>query len=338
MSSFQTLLNSLALDSNIKGKQFEIIAKWFLENDPEWQAKVSQVWLWDDYPQRWGPDRGIDLVCQFKDGTHWAVQAKCYHPDYALKKADIDSFLSESNRQEISGRILIATTNKLGAGAKQVIQAQEKPTVCVLLNHLENSTLEFPTRVEDLYQVQPREKPTPRPHQTEAINAMVQGLATADTGQLIMACGTGKTFTALWINEALQAATTLVLLPSLGLLSQTLREWCFAKNVAFNFLCVCSDATVSTEEDAAIAHTLDLGVPVTTAVAEIEKFLFSPGNKVIFCTYQSSPQIATAQRNLAIPAFDIVFADEAHRCAGKVSNDFACVLDTAKIRATNVCL
>jgi predicted helicase len=282
---------------------------------------------------RWGKDRGIDLVCEFKDGSHWAVQAKCYHSDYALKKADIDSFLSESNRVEISGRILIATTNLLGAGAEQVIKAQEKPTVCVLLNHLENSTLVFPANFENLYQVQPVEKPTPRPHQTEAINTVVQGFATANKGQLIMACGTGKTFTSLWINEALQAETTLVLLPSLGLLSQTLREWCFAKNVDFSFLCVCSDATVSKEEDAAIAHTLDLGLPVTTETAEIEKFLLSSGQKVIFCTYQSSPQIAKVQENSAIPAFDMVFADEAHRCAGKVSNDFACVLDEAKIRA-----
>lgn len=261
------------------------------------------------------------------------MQAKCYHPDYALKKADIDSFLSESNRSQISGRILIATTNNLGEGAEQVIKAQEKPTVCVLLNHLENSTLEFPVSFENLYHVQPVEKPTPRPHQTEAINAVVQGFATADKGQLIMACGTGKTFTSLWINEALQAETTLVLLPSLGLLSQTLREWCFAKNQAFSFLCVCSDATVSKEEDAAMAHTLDLGLPVTTDTAEIEKFLRSSGQKVIFCTYQSSPQIAKVQENSAIPAFDVVFADEAHCCEGKVSNDFACVLDEAKIRA-----
>ena len=104
------LLKQLSPDSNTKGKQFEKITQWFLQNEPEWQAKIEKVWLWDDYPDNWGKDRGIDLVCQFKDGTQWAVQAKCYHADYALKKADIDSFLSESNRQQISGRILIATT------------------------------------------------------------------------------------------------------------------------------------------------------------------------------------------------------------------------------------
>jgi predicted helicase len=333
MSSFHNLFNSLSNDSNKKGEQFERITKWFLENDPEWKSKIDKVWLWNDYPARWARDRGIDLVCLFKDGTHWAVQSKCYHPDYSLKKTDIDSFLSESNRKEITGRILVATTNQLGDGAEQVIKAQEKPTVCVLLTHLEESNVEFPADPENLNQIQQREKPTPRPHQTEAINEVVQGLATDDKGQMIMCCGTGKTFTSLWIKEALKPQNTLVLLPSLGLLSQTLKEWCFAKNDEFSFLCVCSDASVSKEEDEAISHTLDLGFPVTTHHDEIERYLLTSGNKVIFSTYQSSPQIAKAQENPGIPAFDIVFADEAHRCAGKVSYDFSCVLDEAKIRA-----
>ena len=333
MSSFNHLFNSLSADSNKKGEQFERITQWFLENDPEWKAKIDKVWLWNDYPEKWARDRGIDLVCLFKDGTHWAVQSKCYHPDYSLKKADIDSFLSESNRKEIAGRILVATTNQLGGGAEQVIKAQEKPTVCVLLAHLEDSNIVFPVDPENLTQIQQREKPIAKPHQTEAINTVIEDLATEDKGQLIMCCGTGKTFTSLWIKEALASQNTLVLLPSLGLLSQTLKEWCFAKNEDFSFLCVCSDASVSKEEDEAISHTLNLGFPVTTRHEEIEQFLLTSGNKVIFSTYQSSPQIAKAQENLDIPAFDIVFADEAHRCAGKVSNDFSCVLDEAKIRA-----
>ncbi len=333
MSSFNHLFNSLSADSNKKGEQFERITKWFLENDPEWKAKIEKVWLWNDYPAKWARDRGIDLVCLFKDGTHWAVQSKCYHPDDALTKAGIDSFLSESNRKEIAGRILVATTNQLGAGAEQVIKAQEKPIVCVLLAHLEDSNIVFPVDPENLIQVQQREKPTPELHQTEAISTVIEDLATEDKGQLIMCCGTGKTFTSLWIKEALKSQNTLVLLPSLGLLSQTLKEWCFAKNEEFSFLCVCSDASVSKEDDEAISHTLDLGFPVTTRHEEIEQFLLTSGNKVIFSTYQSSPQIAKAQENQDIPAFDIVFADEAHRCAGKVSNDFSCVLDEAKIRA-----
>jgi len=40
--------------SNTKGKQLEHFVKWFLKNDPEWSAQVDKVWLWDNYPKRWG--------------------------------------------------------------------------------------------------------------------------------------------------------------------------------------------------------------------------------------------------------------------------------------------
>ncbi len=240
MSTINQLLNSLSPDSNEKGNQFEIICKWFLENDPVWKTKIDKVWLWDDYPKRWGADKGIDLVCQFKDGTHWAVQAKCYQEKYSLKKGDIDSFLSESNCEEIAGCILMATTNNLGS-AERVLKAQA--VVCILLADLEKSNLEFPADFNDLYHIKPKPKPDPREHQTKAINAVIEGLATDNKGQLIMCCGSGKTFTALWIKEVLQAQSTLVLVPSLSLLAQTLAEWCFAHNDNFIPLCVCSDDT-----------------------------------------------------------------------------------------------
>ena len=89
-----------------------------------------------------------------------------------------------------------------------------------------------------------------------------------DRGQMIMACGTGKTLTALFINEKLAAQRTLVLVPSLSLLAQTLREWTANTKAGFDFLPVCSDETVA-EPDAVVANTSDLGFPVTTDPEEI---------------------------------------------------------------------
>ena len=165
------------------------------------------------------------------------------------------------------------------------------------------------------------------------MNAVVKGFDRDDRGQMIMACGTGKTLTALFITEKLAAERTLVLVPSLSLLAQTLREWTANTKAGFDFLPVCSDQTVA-EPDAVVANTSDLGFPVTTDPGEIATFLRRrSGPRVVFATYQSSPQIAEAFRLGRVPAFDLVIADEAHRCAGRVSSDFATILNADAIKA-----
>jgi predicted helicase len=98
---------------------------------------------------------------------------------------------------------------------------------------------------------------------------------------------------------------------------------------------VCSDDTVAkTDDDVAVAHTSDLAVPVTTDANQIAAFLRQrSAPQVVFATYQSSPQIAKAFTLGQVPGFDLVIADEAHRCAGPVSSDFATVLDPVEINA-----
>lgn len=331
---FSDFYNSLDPDPLKRGKQFEHFVKWFLKADPEWATQVDQVWLWDEWPERWGMDCGIDLVFRHKNGEHWAVQAKCYLPDHPITKHDVDKFLSESNRPSIQHRLLIATTDFIGGNAKQVCEAQEKPVIRFLLSDFDKSALEYPASFADLPQARRKPRPEPRDHQIEARNAVALGLQTADRGQLIMACGTGKTYVTLWIKEALGAQTTLVLVPSLGLLSQLLREWTFAATTPFEVLCVCSDQTVGARgHDEAIHSVADLAFPVTSDADEVRRFLGSAGNRVVFATYQSSSVIAAAQADPAIPAFDLAVADEAHRCAGKVGSDFTAILDNMQIRS-----
>jgi len=332
---FLDFYQSLDPDSAKRGKQFEHFVKWFLKADPEWATQVDQVWLWNEWPQRWGADCGIDLVFRHKNGEHWAVQAKCYSPDYDITKHDVDKFLSESNRPLIQHRLLIATTDRIGNNAKQVCDAQDKPVVRFLLSDFDKSALDYPADFASLPQARRKPPPAPRDHQNEAIAAVELGLQTADRGQLIMACGTGKTYTTLWIKERLGAKRTLVLLPSLGLLAQTLREWTFAAATPFEVLCVCSDQTVGSKgNDEAIHSVADLAFPVTSDADEVKRFLSGTGNRVVFSTYQSSLVVAAAQADSSIPAFDLAVADEAHRCAGKVGSDFTAILDNAQIRTT----
>ena len=135
----------------IRGKYFEqIFVPWFLENDPEWSSKITKVWKWEDYPDRWGPDCGIDLVYEDNERKRWAVQCKCISPDREIPKSEIDSFLSESNDSSIFGRLLIATTDGIGRNARQVIQRQEKQVVCFLRSHFQKSEVDFPSSLDDL--------------------------------------------------------------------------------------------------------------------------------------------------------------------------------------------
>ena len=342
MATFDEFYASMDPDKNVRGDQFEKnFVPWFLKTDPKWKSLVDpdKIWLWDDYPKRWGRDCGIDLVFQDKNGKHWAVQSKCFHPDNSIPKNEINKFFAESNDKRIHGRVLIATTDRISDNAKQMIERQEKQVVCFLLDNFRKSEVEFPASLKDLNKGKRKDPRTPRKHQDRAIRDVVSGLQKARMGQLIMACGTGKTLTSLWIKEVLKAQQVLVLVPSLSLLSQTLREWTAAAKTQFKWLCVCSDESVAKQdrtEDSWFTHVSDIGVPVTGDVKEIKSFLRSDGAKVVFSTYQSSPLIAEAQTDRKIPMFDIAFADEAHRCAGKVSEAFGCVLDSKRIRSNKV--
>lgn len=334
MASFSQFLASLDADAGKRGKQFEHFVKWFLKNDPQWSTQVSEVWLWEEWPDRWGPDCGIDLIFKHKDGQTWAVQSKCYDAKYNITKHDVDKFLSESNRAGIDKRLLIATTDGLGQNAKQVCDAQEKEVVRFLLSNFEDADIDYPSSLAELNKAKPKPKHPRRPYQIDAIEAVKSGFANADRGQLIMACGTGKTFTTLWIKEELNAQSTLVLLPSLGLLSQTLHEWTAARNSDFAVLCVCSDDSVGKRgSDEAVHDIADLAFPVTSDPVEIAKFLNTAGPKVVFSTYQSSNLIADAQADQKVPSFNLAIADEAHRCAGDKAGNFATILDGQRIRA-----
>jgi predicted helicase len=336
MATFSRFLKSIYRDGN-DGKQFERFVKWFLAHDPEWKTQVEKVWLWDDWPGRWGPDKGIDLVFRHRDGEMWAVQAKCYGSSTSITKEDMDTFLSESNRKAISRRLLMASTDKMGANAREVCAGQEKPVTHFFLSDFEKAAVDYPSDYKHLNKGKRKAKPKPHNYQETAIADVAKGFKKADRGQLIMACGTGKTFTTLWIKERLKSKNTLVLLPSLNLLAQTLREWTSASKSRLDVLCVCSDKSVGKrKDDEAIQALSEVPFPVHSNGKEIRKFLKGSGDKVIFSTYQSSDLVAEAQKGRGLAPFDLVIADEAHRCAisGKLDSPFATVLDAKNIKAS----
>ncbi len=331
----------LTLAPEAKGKEFERYCKWFLENDPRYAIQIKKVWLWKDWPENWGRDKGIDLIAETHQGQIWAIQAKAYDQtkDYYITKEDVDKFLSESSRKEISFRLLMATTNNIGPNALEVMAAQEKSVGLCLLDKLDASVLNFSDFLNDSMTGSRKESRVPRSHQKEALQAIILGFQYSPRGQVHMACGTGKTLTGLWLAEQLQSKITLVLVPSISLVAQLYEQWAShcSENSRFHPFFVCSDQTVYDKDDDeknSAEEITNLGFPVTTDSRELLKELSATaGTKVIFSTYHSSGVIQELCSLDTTFNFDLVIADEAHRCAGKGNSEFSTIVNSDDIRA-----
>ncbi len=314
-----------------RGALFERLMLRYFQLDPALSQQYEQVWLWSDWPDRKGkPDTGIDLVARERDtGDYTAIQCKFYEPTHTLAKGDIDSFFNASGKKPFTNRVIISTTDKWGKNAEDSLADQHTPVQRIGMADIAESPIDWDIawpQGELSVELSPAEKNQPRPHQVEAIQAVLNGYAVGnDRGKLIMACGTGKTYTALKIAEAVAAegggsARILFLVPSISLLSQSLREWTAQSELDMRAFGVCSDTKVgklrSSVED---FNVHDVPVPVTTDPAklrdEMEHRKRAKGLTVVFSTYQSLPTIAEAQK-LGVDEFDLVICDEAHRTTG----------------------
>ena len=206
------------------------------------------------------------------------------------------SFLSNSNRKIFSYRLLIATTNHINPNGRDTINGQEKPVGEFLRKDLLKADLVWPANIKTKFKPLPPLKPLP--HQIQAIDKVIRKFKKSSKGQLIMACGTGKTFTSIKIAERINGKRILVLVPSLNLIAQAIKDWGRNHKKPFSMCVVCSDETVVKGQDAAVQTTAELGIPVTTNHKQIKKFLKKreAKSKVIFCTYQSADQIEKIQK------------------------------------------
>ncbi|MCR2052116.1 DEAD/DEAH box helicase family protein [Actinomyces bowdenii] len=343
-----------------KGTAFERLVQAFLRTDPTYAARFDEVWMWSQWPDRGvRPDRGIDLVARHRDGSGLcAVQCKFYDPERAVTKADVDTFLAESGSAEFASRLVVSTTNRWNQAAEDTISRQAVPVTRIGLDDLFNSTLDWDAfSLDEPQELKRTQGKTPRPHQVEAMDAVMEGLRSADRGKLIMACGTGKTFTALQIAQRMtqpEGGRVLFLVPSIALLSQTLREWMAEASQPIRAFAVCSDAKVnkgrsSANEDISV---VDLAIPATTDGARLAGALKVPAPRtevpghvlhaapmtVVFATYQSIDVVHRAQEQGA-PDFDLIICDEAHRTtgatvAGQDESAFVRVHDAEYIRAS----
>jgi hypothetical protein len=201
-------LRSESLDERDKGSRFERLIRAYLTSDPEWTSRFSDVWLWSDWPERAvRPDTGIELVAaNGDDGGLTAIQCKFYGSDRTVAKADIDSFISAAAHCRFTRRIVFDTAAAWSANAEETLADGVAQRVDI--GYLADAAIDwdqFSWTTPEI--VVPTGKKALRPHQQRALDDVRAGLADQDRGQLVMACGTGKTFTSLRIARIWSAPT-----------------------------------------------------------------------------------------------------------------------------------
>jgi len=327
---------ALADSERMKGNYLEQLARHYLTLEPLWADQLGAVWLWRDWPGRAGrPDTGIDLVAELQGGGLLAIQVKFFREAHRMQKSDLDSFFEALGREPFTEGLVIDTTSApWSANAEEALKNRSKPVRRVTLDELRHSSIDWMTYELLRPEVAPdrHERKALRAHQHDAIRSVLEGLAEEghDRGKLIMACGTGKTFTALrlaerWTTErAGGAATILFMVPSLALLQQTLDEWSRERDpeLGFRAFAVGSDTNIGRRKNDDLTSVLieDLGAPATTDGKRLAALLGDgdeehEGMTVVFSTYQSIDAVAEAQR-LRGDVFDLVICDEAHRTTG----------------------
>ncbi|MER9284719.1 DEAD/DEAH box helicase [Mesorhizobium australicum] len=312
-----------------KGDYFERLAVNFIKNDFGMAQEYEGAWLFSEWAAAHsidGRDTGIDAVAKIRgEASFCAIQCKFYREGHRIQKADIDSFFTASGKQEFSRRLIIDTTDApWSANAEAALDGQDKPISRIGLDRLEQSPIDWSAYLlRNEIEIAPPKQV--RPHQADALAAVRKGLLEADRGKLIMACGTGKTFTGLKIAEDLAGPgkSVLFLVPSLALMSQTIREWTIDSATPLRAFAVCSDVHVGkrrkSDTDVAEIETHDLDYPATTDATKLaQKVAHSAADRmtVVFSTYQSIQVISDAQSKHGLPEFDLIICDEAHRTTG----------------------
>ncbi|MBI20356.1 MAG: helicase [Euryarchaeota archaeon] len=346
--SFITIINEYrqkAFSERDKGDRFERLMQAYLLTDPQYANQFKYVWLWEEFPGRkdlGGSDLGIDLVAMTHDSDYWAIQCKCYAEDAIIDKKSVDSFLTTSSRKfkndqlqtvGFSHRLWISTTNKWGGKAEESIRNQNIPFSRLNLSKLEHAPVDWQKLNDGITGALARtSKKSLRLHQKNALDNTHNHFQNNDRGKLIMACGTGKTYTSLKIAEKETNGSGLVLflVPSIALLGQTLREWSSDAENPIKPICICSDSRITkiktTNNDTTLTSVIDLAMPASTDVDNIlrqyqkAQSSSTKGMTVVFSTYQSIDVIAEAQSKIISETgkgvFDLIICDEAHRTTG----------------------
>lgn len=321
-----------------RGTAFEKMVVAYLKNEPAYKQKFKDVWMLNEVPEEYHiskKDTGVDIVAKDYDGNLTAVQAKFYKGK--VGKAEIDSFVAEAGKNVYSAGIIVSSTDKWNKNAKATLEDTTKPFSIIGLSQLRHAhfswqKFNFAKENTDLSNKVIKKI---RDYQNIAINKSLEYFKEHNRGKLIMAPGTGKTFTSLKIAEALMKKqgkkqfNVLYLVPSIQLLSQTLFGWNadVSEDIHMTSLSVVSDtkANKKKNKDDDDLGAREIGFEPTTKVEDlinhyklIESNNLPNDMRVVFSTYQSIDVLKQAQKD-GFPEFDLIIADEAHRTTGAIA-------------------
>jgi predicted helicase len=332
MSALRDLLatfRAAAKTNREAGTYFEELVVQYLRHEPAYRDLYRSVEPYAEFAKRNGldaTDTGIDLVAETVDHDYHAIQCKMYEVDHRIHKSDIDSFFTASGKEPFRHRVIVTTTSDWTEHAEDALSNQQIPVSKIDLFALENSIIDWARFKPNAEQPKLRGQKKPYPHQLQALKQVLSGFKEHDRGKLLMACGTGKTFTSLRIAEdqAGPGERVLFLVPSLALLSQTLTEWTQEASVPLHSFAVCSDSDVGKkrkkDDDTVQTFVHELQYPATTDARRLADEMKRRHDKkhmsVVYATYQSIDVLSQAQKKHGLPAFDLIICDEAHRTTG----------------------
>ncbi|MDA8967047.1 DEAD/DEAH box helicase family protein, partial [Planktomarina temperata] len=348
--SFQDLNKHLASlttsnKQNLAGVIFENLCKYYLQTAPHYKSKLKQVWLLREVNEKVKKklnlptsDEGIDLIAETVDKKFWAIQCKYRsNPNSVLTiKGDLATFanLAFNHCTNIEHGLVLTTSYKPPLKSKYLKNIGfENFENFLALDDNDFEGWKFVKARAEGKKFKPKSK-IPKPHQVAAINKCIDYYKNNDRGKIIMPCGTGKSLASFWIARKLNAKLILVAVPSLSLLQQTLKVWTkefLIEGIEPDWLCVCSDGTVSDDLDSFVTDTSDMGFKITTDATDVKNWLSNGESKIkiVFTTYHSANITIQGAKN---HKFDFAILDEAHKTVGHQSKTKALLINRDKIK------
>lgn len=327
-----------------KGDLFEELTKYIFLYHHRYRFYTKQVWLFNEIPQNVmqflnlpPTDQGIDLVLVDKNDKYYAIQCKFkIKTDKKIPCKNLGTFygLTFGIASKFSGGFYVTNTDEIPR-----IFKTSKRVALIYGDFFNDISTNFFNELKSIFIKTINFKPIlfiPRPYQDAIILKTIEYFNNENKGYIEMACGSGKTLTSYWIDSGMTNKLTIVVVPSLFLLSQFYNDWAFQiaseMKKKYEFILVGSD----NDKSEIIFNANDLIVttsPITisTNITQIIKRYEGNHKIIIVTTYQSSDKLIEGLKNIKIVP-DLCIFDEAYKTVGQMDKQFNILLDDKNIQ------